>query len=326
MNKLRRRRLRLKKGGVDESLMDFLCAITRTAIFQGLKFLPEQLVLEHKKRSSGSVEQPGQEAIAQHLQGSWPHREILGTKIKRIVFARGLVDSKQYTKQRIIEVKASITQFSALDSDLFFIAFQRAASEVILSNGLEAIKSCHSRAAPPPVAVRATPNKVTMPVKQKVPLSKSEVPPSIMAASPFVLRLPTIVSTWTDEYQNSRAHMLLAMPSGTQPGDLLPSIITKVDGVLVLHIKWKWLTIILDPTRMFGHSRFQGHLCVSHPKVVVLVRTKGPCLRLHQILHFVHDNQAYFPGRLPVHTSEYQSPRFDKLDCIPSSGCKNWFH
>ena len=211
--------------------------------------------------------------MAQHPQGSWPHREILGTEIKRIVFAQGLVDPKQYTKQRIIEVKALIPQFSALDSDLFLIAFRRAASEVILSNGLEAVESRHSRAAPPPVAVCATPNKVTTPVKKKVPPSKSEVHPSIMAASPFVLRLPTIVSTWTDEYQNSRAHVLLAMPSGTQPSDLLPSIITKVDGVSVLHIKWKWPTIILDPSRLFGHSRFQGHLGVSHPKVVALVQT-----------------------------------------------------
>ncbi len=142
------------------------------------------------------------------------------------------MNPKQYTKQQIIEVKASIPQFSALDSDVFFIPFRRAASEVILTNGLEAVESRHSRAAPPPVAVRATPNKVTMPVKQKVPPSKSEVPPSIMAASLFVLHLPTIVSTWTDKYQNSRAHVLLAMPSGTQSGDLLPSIITKVDGVI----------------------------------------------------------------------------------------------
>ncbi len=97
------------------------------------------------------------------------------------------------------------------------------------------------------VAVGATPNKVTTPVKQKVPPSKPEVHPSIMAALPFVLCLPTIVLTWTDEYQNSRAHVLLAMPSDTQPGDLLPSIITKVDGVSVLHIKWKGPTIILDP-------------------------------------------------------------------------------
>jgi hypothetical protein len=144
---------------------------------------------------------------------------------------------------------------------------------VILSNGLEAVELRHSRAAPPPVVVHATPNKVTTPVKQKVPLSKSKVPPSIMAALPFVLCLPTTVLTWTDECQNSRAHMLLAMPSGTQPCDLLPSIITKVDGVMVLHIKWKWPTIILDPSRMFGHSRFQGYLGVSHPKVVASVRT-----------------------------------------------------
>jgi hypothetical protein len=147
---------------------------------------------------------------------------------------------------------------------------------VILSNGLEAVKSRHSRAAPP-VAVRATPDKVATPVKhsEKVPLSKhtEKVPRSIMSALPFVLHLPDIVSTWTDEYQNSHAHVLLAMPSGTQPDDLLLSIIMKVDGVSVLHMKWKWPTIILNPSRMFGHSHFQGHLGVSHPKVVALVQT-----------------------------------------------------
>ncbi len=156
--------------------------------------------------------------MAQHPQWSWPQREILGTKIKQIVFARGLVDPKHYIKQQKIEVKASIPQFSALDSNLFFITFWRAASEVILSNGLEAVKLRHSRAAPP-VAVRATPNKVATPVKhsEKVPLSKhtEKVLWSIMSASPFVLRLPPIVSTWADEYQNNRAHVLLAMPSGT---------------------------------------------------------------------------------------------------------------
>ncbi len=157
--------------------------------------------------------------MAQHPQGSWPQREILRTKIKQIVFARGLVDPKHYIKQQIIEVKASIPQFSALDSNLFFIAFQRAASEVILSNGLEAVELRHSRAAPP-VAVRATPDKVATPVKhsEKVPLLKhtEKVPRSIMSASPFVLHLPDIVSTWTDEYQNSRTHVLLAMPSGVK--------------------------------------------------------------------------------------------------------------
>ncbi len=203
---------------------------------------------------------------------------------------------------------------------------------MILSNGLEAVKLRHSRAAPPPVAVRATPNKITTPVKQKVPPSKSEVPPSIMAASPFVLCLPTIVLTWTDEYQNSHVRVLLAMPSGTQPGDLLPSIITKVDGVLVLHIKWKWPTIILNPSRMFGHSRFQGYLGVSHPKVVALVRTTDHVCSSNvfctssMTIKLSSQEDYSFPGRLPVHTSKYQSSRFDKLDCIPSSGCKNWFH
>jgi hypothetical protein len=141
--------------------------------------------------------------MVQHLQGSWPQRELLGTKIKQIVFAQGLVDPQHYIKQQIIEVKASIPQFSALDSNLFFIAFRRAASEVMLSNNLEAVKSLHSRAAPL-VVVRANPDKVATPVNysEKVPLSKhtEKVLRSIMSASPFVLHLPAIVSTWTDEY------------------------------------------------------------------------------------------------------------------------------
>jgi hypothetical protein len=31
--------------------------------------------------------------------------------------------------------------------------------------------------------------------------------------------------------------------------------------------------IMLDPIRMFGHSRFNGHLGTSHPKVIALVKT-----------------------------------------------------
>jgi hypothetical protein len=93
-----------------------------------------------------------------------------------------------------------------------------------------------------------------------------------MAASPFVPHLPTVVLTWANKYQNSHTHVLLAMPSGTQPGDLLNPTITKMDGVSVLLVKWKWQTIMLDPTRIFGHSRFNGQLGTSHPKVIALVK------------------------------------------------------
>jgi hypothetical protein len=67
--------------------------------------------------------------------------------------------------------------------------------------------------------------------------------------------------------------MLLAMSSGTQPGDLLNPTITKMDGVSVLHVKWKWPTIMLDPTRMFRHSHLNGQLGTSHPKIIALLKT-----------------------------------------------------
>jgi hypothetical protein len=93
-----------------------------------------------------------------------------------------------------------------------------------------------------------------------------------MAASPFVPRIPALILTWANKYQNSRAHVLIAMPSGTKPGDLLNLTITKMDGVSVLHVKWKWPATMLDPTRMFGHSHFNGQLRMSHPKVIALVK------------------------------------------------------
>ncbi len=171
-----------------------------------------------------------------------------------------------------------------MDNDLFSSTFQRAESEVILSNNPEAVKSRHSRVVPLIASanpVGASP-KVT-PFKDLVVESciahvsnnpsTEKIPLSIMAASPFVPCIPTLVLTWADKYLNSHAHVLLAMPLGTKPGDLLNPTITKMDGVSVLHVKWKWPATMLDPTRMFGHSRFNGQLGTSHPKFIALVKT-----------------------------------------------------
>jgi hypothetical protein len=89
--------------------------------------------------------------MAQHPQGTWQQRQLLGTEIKRIVFNQRILDPQNYTKEQIIEGKALIPQFSAVDKDLFFTAFQRAASKEILSNSLEAVNLRHSRAVPPPI-------------------------------------------------------------------------------------------------------------------------------------------------------------------------------
>ncbi len=148
---------------------------------------------------------------------------------------------------------------------------------MILSNNLEAVQSPYSRVVPPIVSAnpaRATPKvtsfkdlvfKLCRACVCIIPSSEN-VTPSIMAALPFVPHLPTDVLTWANKYQNGHAQVLLAMPSGTQPGDLLNLTITKMDGVSVLHVKWKWPAIMLDLTRMFGHSRF-------NPKVIALVKT-----------------------------------------------------
>ena len=44
-------------------------------------------------------------------------------------------------------------------------------------------------------------------------------------------------------------------------------------GVSVLLMKWKWPKIMLDPIKMFEHSRFKSTMNKSHPKVIALVKT-----------------------------------------------------
>ncbi len=50
-------------------------------------------------------------------------------------------------------------------------------------------------------------------------------------------------------------------------------------GISVLNVKWKWPMIMLDPIRMFEHSRFNGQLVVNHPKVIDLIETTNNILR-----------------------------------------------
>jgi hypothetical protein len=85
---------------------------------------------------------------------------------------------------------------------------------------------------------------------------------------PFEISLPHLISCWTDDKHNNRAHVLVAMPSGTRPADIISTQVAK--GGSSLDIVWKWPDEMFDAHRLFSHSRFKGVIDSSHPKYIAL--------------------------------------------------------
>lgn len=94
----------------------------------------------------------------------------------------------------------------------------------------------------------------------------------------FEIRLPNLISCWQDELLNDRAHVLVAMPSGTRPEDVISTEV-KENGSS-LEIVWKWPNEMFDAQRIFSHSRFGNAINSAHPKYIALQQAmhdmKGP--------------------------------------------------
>lgn len=84
----------------------------------------------------------------------------------------------------------------------------------------------------------------------------------------FELSLPHIVSTWKDNLQNERAHVLVAMPSGINPSE--QNVLLPVINGSTLEIDIKWPSDMFDVDRIFGHVRFNQQYDKSHPKCIAL--------------------------------------------------------
>jgi hypothetical protein len=93
--------------------------------------------------------------------------------------------------------------------------------------------------------------------------------PKIMPSSSFHAGLPHVVLSWVDENQNERIHVDIAMPPGMQL--LKKTEITSTDSGPCFNVIWQWPQIMLDPTKVFAHSRFKGTIQASHPKVIAFV-------------------------------------------------------
>jgi hypothetical protein len=102
------------------------------------------------------------------------------------------------------------------------------------------------------------------------PLNGKQVDkPNTMLSSSVHARLH-VVSPWVDEKQNDRVHVLISMPSGTHL--LKKAEVVNTDSGSHLSLNWNWPQIMLDPVKMFGHSRFHETIKSNHPKVIAFVR------------------------------------------------------
>jgi hypothetical protein len=78
-----------------------------------------------------------------------------------------------------------------------------------------------------------------------------------------------VVLSWVDEKQNDRVHVVISMPSGTHL--LKKAEVVSTDSGSHLSAFWHWPQIMLDPVKMFAHSRFHGTIQANHPKVIAFV-------------------------------------------------------
>ena len=206
----------------------------------------------------------------------WTDRKRLGELLK-IVFIKQLINPNDYDKEHIIALKQSISQFSAVDDDLFFTAFRRSSSEYLLSKDLDAVESrctihqgprANQASAPAPLATK----KESTPAPPQIVSShrkQASKPNTTMPSSSFHVCLPHVVSNWIDEKQNGRVHVVIGMPSGTHL--LKHTEIISTDSGPCLSVIWEWPQIMLDPTKVFSHSRFKRTIQASHPKVIAFV-------------------------------------------------------
>lgn len=84
--------------------------------------------------------------------------------------------------------------------------------------------------------------------------------------------LPCVAYEWDDSNFMKRIHLFVHMPSGTQPGSHSVSSFRVEGGELIFNLTWP--RPLSDPTRMFGHSRFEPKFHqAGSAKVQAMVKT-----------------------------------------------------
>ena len=107
-----------------------------------------------------------------------------------------------------------------------------------------------------PAAPPQTANQVSSaPAPPKiVPSHRKQVDkPNTMPSSSVHARLHVVLS-WVDKKQNDRIHAVISVPSGTHL--LKKAEVVSTDSGSQLSVSWYWPQIMLDPVKMFAHSRF----------------------------------------------------------------------
>lgn len=122
----------------------------------------------------------------------------------------------------------------------------------------------HRHIKSPPLLLLQTANQVSSASHRK----QVDKPNTTMPSSSVYARLH-VVSSWVDEKQNDRIHAVISMPSGMHL--LKKAEVASTDSGSHLSVFWHWPQIMLDPVKMFAHSRFHGTIQANHPKVIAFV-------------------------------------------------------
>jgi hypothetical protein len=150
---------------------------------------------------------------------SWTDQHRLGDLIKSVVFEQNLIDPKDCNKQRIAALKKSVSIFSAVDNNLFFTVFRRAASEYLLAKDLDAVEFMRASSTPAhpqtyqAFAPAAPPAQTEAKQASSAPAllnGKQVDKPNTMLSSSVHAHLH-VVSPWVDEKQNDRVHVLISI-------------------------------------------------------------------------------------------------------------------
>ncbi len=142
---------------------------------------------------------------------TWTDWQRIWDLIKNVVFDQQLVNPKDCVKEWIIALKKLVSQFSAVDDNLFFTAFRCSASEYLLAKDLDTIKLHHTihqglQAAP----LQTNQASSASAPLQIVSLHRKQANKQItMPSSPIHACLSRVVSSWVDKNTTTESMLLL---------------------------------------------------------------------------------------------------------------------
>lgn len=203
-------------------------------------------------------------------------------QIKEILIDSGKIDPwidpRCYTHGEVLAAKLKHEQFATIvDSEQFYSLFKRVAQHILagdLGKPLEYGTSTFSWPIPGVVSiekisaqVKPSPNQHSKKLKLKME-TNTRSSTGVVPSGPKEIRLPTVISQWTDDLGRDRLHVFLQAMSGTEPSEITHAALTSNGSVLQFSVEWP--LDVLEAERILSHKRFGSHYNDKHCKRIAL--------------------------------------------------------